>query len=55
MKMTQGAGNMNDGVKNKLAKASGSAPKRYPKTGNGKDLGWKKPNTAGGKGVNRMK
>jgi len=55
MYMTKGAGNENDGVKNKLAKSKGAAPKDYPKKGTGKDLNWKKANTAGGKGVNRMK
>lgn len=36
----------------KLAKASGNAPKQYPKIGGGKGLNWKKPNASGGKGVN---
>lgn len=39
-------------VGKKLAKASGNAPKQYPKVGGGMGLNWKKPNTAGGKGVN---
>lgn len=37
----------------KLAKASGSAPKQYPKVGNGKGLNWKRANSSGGKGVNK--
>lgn len=36
----------------KLAKASGEPAPRYPKIGAGKGLNWKKPNPAGGTGVN---
>jgi len=53
MPMAKGYGAKEDGVKSKLAKAKGSASKHYPKTGTGKDLNWKKANTAGGKGVNK--
>lgn len=50
MKMSNGAGNNVDGVKNRLGVAKGNAPKQYPKVASGKGLNWKKPNAGGGKG-----
>lgn len=51
MGMSKGyGGNKADGVKNKAAKATGNAPKQYPKVGGGTNLNWKTPNAGGGKG-----
>jgi len=50
MPMSKGYGNNVDGVKNRLGKAKGNAPKQYPKVASGTGLNWKKPNAGGGKG-----
>ena len=49
--MSKGYGAPAQTLGKKLGKASGAAPKQYPKVGGGKELNWKKPNTGGGKGM----
>lgn len=52
MGMSKGDGAPAQTIGKKIAIAAGAAPKQYPKVGGGTALNWKKPNTAGGKGVN---
>lgn len=51
--MSAGTGAPEQTLGKKLAKASGEPAKQYPKVAAGKPLGWKQPNAASGKGVNK--